>query len=136
MDQLNRIFKDLGTPNTKIWSEYSTLPLTRKISFTNYPYNRLQERFDTTLSKECFDLLNKFLIYDPPKRIAAEAALKHKFFYESPRPVDQSRFPTWPSHNERNDKRNRVTHSISEFVNAAPCLQTILTTQQNEKYLQ
>ncbi|CAF1074467.1 unnamed protein product [Rotaria sordida] len=110
MDQLNAIFKDLGTPNTQIWPEYNTLPLTRKISFTNYPYNRLQARFDTTLSKECFDLLNKFLIYDPSKRISAEAALKHQFFYESPCPIDRSMFPTWSSRNERKDKINHVTH--------------------------
>ena len=61
LDQLNRIFKDLGTPNDKIWPEYSNLPFTRKMNFSNYPYNRLQNRFDASLSQKGFDLLNKYV---------------------------------------------------------------------------
>ena len=59
-DQLNRIFKDLGTPNDKIWPDYSSLPLTKKMPFSSYPYNRLRARFDAAvLSEGGFDLLNK-----------------------------------------------------------------------------
>jgi cell division cycle 2-like protein len=59
LDQLNRIFKDLGTPNEKIWPEYNSLPFTKKMTFSNYPYNRLRTRFDSSLSEKGFDLLNK-----------------------------------------------------------------------------
>ncbi|CAF3829613.1 unnamed protein product [Rotaria sp. Silwood1] len=107
LDQLNRIFKDLGTPNEKIWPEYNSLPFTKKMTFSNYPYNRLRARFDASLSEKGFDLLNKFLTYDPSKRISAINALKHGYFEESPRRIDPSMFPTWPSRNEEKEKAIR-----------------------------
>ncbi|CAF3626480.1 unnamed protein product [Rotaria sordida] len=107
LDQLNRIFKDLGTPNEKIWPEYNSLPFTKKMTFSNYPYNRLRARFDASLSEKGFDLLNKFLTYDPSKRISAINALKHGYFEESPRRIDPSMFPTWPSRNEEKEKATR-----------------------------
>ncbi|CAF0867455.1 unnamed protein product [Adineta ricciae] len=106
IDQLNRIFKDLGTPTDKIWPDYNSLPFTKKMTFSNYPYNRLRSRFDVSLSEKGFDLLNKFLTYDPSKRISALAALKHDYFEESPRLIDPSMFPTWPS---RNEEKTKVT---------------------------
>ena len=36
LDQLNCIFKDLGTPNEKIWPEYNSLPFTKKMTFSNF----------------------------------------------------------------------------------------------------
>lgn len=63
LDQLNRIFKDLGTPNEKIWPEYNSLPFTKKMNFSTYPYNRLRSRFDATLSEKGFDLLNKYVFF-------------------------------------------------------------------------
>ncbi|XP_064459445.1 cyclin-dependent kinase 11B-like isoform X2 [Ornithodoros turicata] len=100
IDQLNRIFKDLGTPSEKIWPGYSELPLVRKVTFTEYPYNSLRGRFGHTLSNLGFDLLNKFLTYYPSQRITAEDALRHEFFKETPVPVEPSMFPTWPAKSE------------------------------------
>lgn len=100
IDQLNIIFKDLGTPNEKIWPGYSELPLVKKVTFTEHPYNNLHNRFGQKLTKLGFDLLNRFLTYCPNRRITAEEALKHEFFKESPLPVDPSMFPTWPAKSE------------------------------------
>lgn len=100
IDQLNRIFKDLGTPSEKIWPGYTELPLVKKVTFTEYPYNNLRSRFAHTLSNLGFDLLNKFLTYFPSRRITAEEALRHEFFKETPVPVDPSMFPTWPAKSE------------------------------------
>ncbi|XP_025081014.1 cyclin-dependent kinase 11B-like isoform X2 [Pomacea canaliculata] len=102
IDQLNRIFKDLGTPNEKIWTSCMELPGMKKCTFTNYPYNSLRNRFSSVvLSDLGFDLLNRFLTYDPKKRIDAKTALEHKYFAESPLPVDPSMFPTWPARSEQ-----------------------------------
>lgn len=46
----------------------------------------------------------RFLTYDPQKRISALDALKHTYFDESPRRIDPSMFPTWPSRNEEKEK--------------------------------
>lgn len=106
IDQINRIFKDLGTPNEKIWSGVMELPGMKKCTFTNYPYNSLRNRFGSVLSDTGFDLLNRFLTYDPQRRSDAKTALEHKYFLESPLPVDPSMFPTWPARSEQTGRKH------------------------------
>ncbi|XP_053325026.1 cyclin-dependent kinase 11B-like [Spea bombifrons] len=101
IDQINRIFKDLGTPSEKIWPGYNELPAVKKMTFTEYPYNNLRKRFGALLSDQGFDLMNKFLTYCPAKRISSEDALKHEYFREPPLPIDPSMFPTWPAKSEQ-----------------------------------
>ncbi|CAL7941097.1 unnamed protein product [Xylocopa violacea] len=100
IDQLNRIFKELGTPNDRIWPGYSKLPMVQKIPFAHYPVNNLRQRFSLSLSDLGIELLNKFLTYDPAQRISAEDALKHGYFTEAPLPIDPQMFPTWPAKSE------------------------------------
>ncbi|KAL7301501.1 hypothetical protein TKK_0005937 [Trichogramma kaykai] len=99
LDLLNRVFKELGTPNDRIWPGYSKLPMTKKVSFSQYPVNNIRQRFNL-LTDLGIDLLNKFLTYDPEQRISAEDALKHGYFVESPVAIDPSMFPTWPAKSE------------------------------------
>uniref|UniRef100_A0A8C5PH77 cyclin-dependent kinase n=1 Tax=Leptobrachium leishanense TaxID=445787 RepID=A0A8C5PH77_9ANUR len=101
IDQINKIFKDLGTPSEKIWPGYNELPAVKKITFTDYPYNNLRKRFGALLSDQGFDLMNKFLTYCPAKRINCEDGLKHAYFLESPLPIEPSMFPTWPAKSEQ-----------------------------------
>ncbi|XP_026224096.1 cyclin-dependent kinase 11B isoform X2 [Anabas testudineus] len=101
IDQINKIFKDLGSPSEKIWPGYSELPAVKKMTFTEYPYNNLRKRFGALLSDQGFDLMNKFLTYCPSKRIIADEALKHEYFRETPLPIDPSMFPTWPAKSEQ-----------------------------------
>ncbi|XP_075695703.1 cyclin-dependent kinase 11B-like isoform X10 [Rhinoderma darwinii] len=101
IDQINKIFKDLGTPSEKIWPGYNELPAVKKMTFSEYPYNNLRKRFGALLSDQGFDLMNKFLTYCPAKRITAEDGLKHEYFGETPLPIDPSMFPTWPAKSEQ-----------------------------------
>ncbi|XP_057211973.1 cyclin-dependent kinase 11B isoform X3 [Triplophysa rosa] len=101
IDQINKLFKDLGSPSEKIWPGYSELPAVKKMTFTEYPYNNLRKRFGALLSDQGFDLMNKFLTYCPAKRITADEALKHEYFRESPLPIEPSMFPTWPAKSEQ-----------------------------------
>ncbi|KAK6177605.1 hypothetical protein SNE40_015672 [Patella caerulea] len=101
IDELNRIFKDLGTPGEKIWPGVGELPGMKKCTFTDYPYNTIRNKFGSYLSDLGFDLLNRFLTYSPNRRISAEEALNHTYFTESPLPVDPSMFPTWPAKSEQ-----------------------------------
>ncbi|XP_042211052.1 cyclin-dependent kinase 11B-like isoform X3 [Homarus americanus] len=108
IDQLNKIFKDLGTPSEKIWPGYSQLPLVKKTQFADYPYNHLRERFKTRLSDQGFSLLNRFLTYNPPKRITCQEAVHHDYFHkEAPAPVDPAMFPTWPAKSENPHGRSK-----------------------------
>uniref|UniRef100_A0A8C7HBT2 cyclin-dependent kinase n=1 Tax=Oncorhynchus kisutch TaxID=8019 RepID=A0A8C7HBT2_ONCKI len=101
IDQINKIFKDLGSPSEKIWPGYNELPAVKKMTFTEYPYNNLRKRFGALLSDQGFDLMNKFLTYCPSKRILSDEALKHEYFRETPQPIDPSMFPTWPAKSEQ-----------------------------------
>ncbi|XP_047071027.1 cyclin-dependent kinase G-2-like isoform X1 [Lolium rigidum] len=112
-EQLDKIFRTLGTPNEKIWPGYAKLPGV-KVNFVKQPYNRLREKFPAAsfsgtrpnLSEAGFDLLNKLLTYDPEKRISADAALQHPWFHEVPLPKSKDFMPTFPALNEL-DRRTR-----------------------------
>lgn len=100
VDQLNRVFKDLGTPNERIWPGYSRLPAVQRMTFTEYPVSQLRSRFGTMITDVGMDLMNRFLTYDPAQRITAEDALHHDYFKEAPLPIDPAMFPTWPAKSE------------------------------------
>jgi cell division cycle 2-like protein len=99
-DQLNLVFKDLGTPNDKVWPGYSELPVVKKVNFINQPYNTLAQRLGNKINKTGLDLMMRLLAYCPERRLSAAAALDHCFFTESPLPIDPSVFPTWPAKSE------------------------------------
>ncbi|EDV52558.2 serine/threonine-protein kinase PITSLRE isoform X1 [Drosophila erecta] len=105
IDELNRIFKELGTPNEKIWPGYTELPavknmLSQNSQFTEYPVSQLRKHFQEKTSEMGLSLMQGLLTYDPKQRLSADAALKHGFFKELPLPIDPSMFPTWPAKSE------------------------------------
>ncbi|KAG2194654.1 hypothetical protein INT47_002338 [Mucor saturninus] len=119
IDQLDRIFKLLGTPTEEIWTGFSELPHAKNIAPIYQPYSSLRSKF-TTLTQAGLDLLSKLLTYDPAKRYTAEEALQHPYFDESPAPKDPSMFPTWPSKGSGHKKRDfspsapAAAHGIAE----------------------
>ncbi|TVU15465.1 hypothetical protein EJB05_38986 [Eragrostis curvula] len=116
-EQLDKIFRTLGTPNEKIWPGYSKLPGV-KVNFVKQPYNRLRDKFPAAsfsgrpiLSEAGFDLLNSLLTYDPDKRISADEALQHKWFSEVPLPKSRDFMPTFPALNELDRRTKRYMKS-------------------------
>ncbi|KAK4773322.1 hypothetical protein SAY87_028341 [Trapa incisa] len=102
VNQLDKIFRTLGTPNEKIWPEFPNFP-GAKANFVKQPYNLLRKKFpatsftgSTVLSESGFDLLNRLLTYDPEKRITAHEALNHRWFQEVPLPTCKELMPTFP----------------------------------------
>uniref|UniRef100_A0A915AR36 Protein kinase domain-containing protein n=1 Tax=Parascaris univalens TaxID=6257 RepID=A0A915AR36_PARUN len=79
IDELFRIFRVLSTPTESSWKGVSQLP-DYKASFPKWRGNSLAEKLDKYLSPEGIDLLQKMLIYDPGKRIAAKTILKDAYF--------------------------------------------------------
>lgn len=61
MEQLNKIFKELGTPNEKIWPGCTSLPIFQKVKFADYPINHLRSRFGTMISDLGIKLINRFV---------------------------------------------------------------------------
>ncbi|KAI8526889.1 hypothetical protein RHMOL_Rhmol12G0034000 [Rhododendron molle] len=116
-DQLDKIFRTLGTPNETIWPGFSKLPGV-KVNFVKHQYNLLRKKFPATsftgspvLSDAGFDLLNKLLTYDPEKRITAEDALKHEWFREVPLPKSKEFMPTFPAQHEHDRRSRRMRKS-------------------------
>ena len=51
------------------------------MTFAVHPYNNLRKKFPPTfLTENGFSVLNRFLTYDPTRRISAWEALDHKYF--------------------------------------------------------
>ncbi|RDX94681.1 Cyclin-dependent kinase G-2, partial [Mucuna pruriens] len=136
-DQLDKIFRILGTPNETIWPGFTELPRV-KVNFVknqlptlggsglaiwpflNVPFrcNLLRKKFPATsftgspvLSDSGFDLLNKLLTYDPEKRITAEEALNHEWFREVPLPKSKEFMPTFPAQHAQDRRMRRILKS-------------------------
>jgi len=102
VDELNKIFKLLGTPNEKIWTGYKELPGVRNMKFVDFPVPKIREKFpEKMLTDIGLDMMKGLLTYDPTKRTTCEMALKHRYFDEMPRAIDPSMFPTWPAKSEQ-----------------------------------
>ncbi|XP_020571931.1 cyclin-dependent kinase G-2-like isoform X2 [Phalaenopsis equestris] len=119
LDQLDKIFRILGTPDEKIWPGFSRLP-GAKVKFVKKPF-KLQEKFPrmsaaSFLGRPClsatgFNLLTKLLAYDPEKRITAEDALNHPWFHESPLPTTKDFMPRFPAQYRHDRHRQRIMKS-------------------------
>ncbi|KAL5760110.1 hypothetical protein ACOSQ2_018948 [Xanthoceras sorbifolium] len=117
VDQLDKIFRTLGTPNETIWPGFSKLSGV-KVNFVKHQYNLLRKKFPATsftgspvLSDAGFDLLNKLLTYDPEKRITAEDALNHEWFREVPLPKSKDFMPTFPAQHAQDRRMRRIMKS-------------------------
>ena len=82
-DQLDRIFRHLGTPTRDIFPSIVDLPEFQKNNFQQYPLLKDLQSLVPTLDLLGVDLLSKMLIYDPAKRISAREAMNHPFFSSS-----------------------------------------------------
>jgi len=78
IDQLFKIFRQMGTPTEDIWHGCTSLP-DYKPSFPKWKKQELGKVFENTHCA-AVDLLEKMLIYEPAQRISAREALNHPYF--------------------------------------------------------
>jgi len=76
-DQLNQIFKVLGTPTEKEWPSIKELPEYRE-DFAKFPAQKITSVVPG-LDADGYDLLSKMLQYDPSLRISATKAMLHPY---------------------------------------------------------
>mmetsp|Transcript_25990 Transcript_25990/g.30004 ORF Transcript_25990/g.30004 Transcript_25990/m.30004 type:complete len:158 (-) Transcript_25990:24-497(-) len=102
LDQIDKIFKMLGTPTDETWKGWRSLKHAKLISSKKGQKSKLRDKFpkipmeenDMYLTDTGLDLLNKMLTFDPEKRITAREALNHLWFKEYPLGCEPSMMPT------------------------------------------
>ncbi|KAF1765780.1 hypothetical protein GCK72_005733 [Caenorhabditis remanei] len=104
LEQIKKIFMELGTPTEAIWPGVTELDGWKALTFEKYPYNQLRKKFlaGRLLNDTGFKLLNGLLTLDPKNRFSASQALDHEWFTEEPYPVPPEEFPTFPAKSEQN----------------------------------
>lgn len=77
--QLRLIWHLLGTPDDDVWPGVSQLPGYRPGTYPRLPRQDMA-MYVPRLDRSGLELLNRFLQYDPSKRISATDAMEHRYF--------------------------------------------------------
>ncbi|GJE87307.1 kinase-like protein [Phanerochaete sordida] len=87
-DQMLKIFEISGTPDEREWPRLKDMPEYQNMRrLDTYP-NRLRDWCTNKMKSQLgYEFLKETFIYDPDKRLTAEAALKHGWFHEDPTPT-------------------------------------------------
>lgn len=81
IDQLYKIFRQLGTPNDSVWPGVTELEDWNK-DFPIWYKTPFSKAVTDNLESSGLELLEKFLLYSPKDRITAKDALNHAYFDE------------------------------------------------------
>jgi len=111
-EQIDLIFKLLGTPDEAEWPRCKALKYYDLI-LSQVPRrysNRFDEKF-STLDPTAKDLLRKLLTLDPEKRISADEALNHEYFWTDPMPALPAELPKYPPSHEFTAKKRRQANA-------------------------
>lgn len=125
LDQIEKIFKVLGTPNYSMWPGLRELPgaaLVEKMVYRPSLRAALNVNGRLAVSEMGLTLLRGLLCYNPSRRLTAEKALQHPWFKELPSPQSCEMMPTFPSRSEvkkRDRQRRGVSHLKAPNVLAA-----------------
>merc|ERR1719491_1227498 len=84
IDQLYKIFRQLGTPNENVWPGVTTLQDWNP-SFPNWVKTPFSKTVIDNLDPSGLDLLETFLAYSPKNRITAKDSLNHPYFNDLPK---------------------------------------------------
>merc|ERR1719473_2687306 len=107
-EQIDLIFKLLGTPDEECWPGCKSLQYYDMIlSQTPRKYqSRFEEKF-ANLEPSAKDLLRRLLAMDPSKRLSADDALDHEYFWSDPVPATPEQLPKYPPSHEFTAKKRR-----------------------------
>ena len=90
--QLQAISNLCGEISTDVWPSVNRLPLYNKMILPTGPKRQLKARLRGVVENENgLDLIDQFLQLDPTKRIDADKALDHDFFWTDPLPCSIDR---------------------------------------------
>ncbi|KAJ2800886.1 serine/threonine protein kinase, CMGC, CDC2/CDK sub [Coemansia guatemalensis] len=110
IDQLEQIFKVVGTPSEDIWDKFKKLPWACYMTPNTRYDNRLRAMLSSKMTTSAVDLISWMLELDPSVRPSARKCLDHRFFLEAPEPMPPTEFPVsgdWHEYESKAERRKR-----------------------------
>ncbi len=111
IDQINLVFRAIGTPNESMWPELVHLPLFKDKDFMPSEYfpNTFYKNYYNKISDVLLDLLNRILVADPQRRISSKDALVHAFVRDAkdPEELEPLKIDNGTSYHEFQTKQKR-----------------------------
>lgn len=93
IDELYKIFKDLGTPDESVWSGVSRLK-NFNADFPKWRRRTIAHRVPRLAEDaDGLDLISRMLMYQPSQRITAREALAHRWFQDPCLDAIKAAFP-------------------------------------------
>lgn len=89
--QLQLISQLCGSITKEVWPNVEKLPLWGKIDLISGQRRKVKDRLNCYVKDQyALEMLDRLLTIDPTKRIDADTALNHDFFWTDPMPIDLS----------------------------------------------
>ncbi|KAJ2008019.1 bleomycin hydrolase [Coemansia thaxteri] len=132
-EQLSLVVAMIGAPNERIWPGFRQLPLAPLMRMAENKYNNLKVAV-RNVSANTILLLNALLTYDPRKRLTAQHALDHPYFYEMPAAMTVQQFHKHVTNAPGTSSyaRHLLTKHIETNGSPAAMTTTCLYTEQHE----
>lgn len=114
-EQLNLIFRGVGSPTSSSWPGWESLPLANIVRSDQFEAG-LRDLL-STVSESAFDLIKQLLCLNPKCRPSARDALEHEWFWSEPYPTPKHELPKYQStHEFQAKKRQKETSNGTEGV--------------------
>ncbi|KAJ2478140.1 kinase subunit of RNA polymerase II carboxy-terminal domain kinase I [Coemansia sp. RSA 2131] len=122
IDQLEQIFKMMGSPSPEIWATFKKLPWACYMTPSTRYENRLRSMLSSKMTTSAVDLISWMLLLDPKSRPSAAKCLDHRFFLESPAAEPPTTFPVsgdWHEYESKAERRKRKQAAKQENISSA-----------------